>query len=921
MVRQLALAVMATCLASADVSLAKPPEPAVDRVRLFEWFSTLGYPDVKHAKFVTYPSGVSNSEGEPAKVWLAHGFLLGENKDAWTVLTIDLDQQQVAKKVSFVAKQPPDWMCHEQDLAAFANEALASTTKRDSGGISEFRRGGRSQTTRLFFLAWACWRRGLDEPAGRLFQLATDLRDRKLGFPPGNVTLRRRIAVDLAQQDFLEAQFDLCQRALPREKVLQRLESIPQKFPGIETAFLAQEMARVLEPMVREDREHAKNARLQRPFAELSRKEQVAELVFELRDQCGRSANFVRGRADIFIDQDRAGDSPAERLFKLGYEAVPQLIEALADERYTRTLGAQLSRRRRRRADPWSDFRHHVLTVGDCALQILERLACREFVLQSNSFLSESPTRIAAVKNAVLQWNEELQRDLKQKGERQVLVDRMQSADSASTRLAEPLLAKYPDAALPALAAAARKATDKSVMTEFVQLMERAGGKELIPALLDELKNSPSLDERITVATLLLKHQRSDGAVPLVEEWKRSAEHKLPSDTLVELAYYLAKCGKADAVTALAQGLDKRPTNLRLAAVRAFARNDALEAAESSSNFLVFFPDGEGGETSLPVNINDKVLFAEVADLLMGELQDTEPTRNGSGRWGEVSFSDPCVADVAAHVLHQLDAKRFPFDLSARRSDRDRQRVLLINAWRKTRHLPELPLPRPIIVAPVAEETLTPLLDRLQKAKADVRDAAERDVEKLGPGAVIGVLKRRDRLKPGDPLRNELERLAQHMAQTIVEIQFADKSLKPSGKLAARIDALKNKPLDTATLVELAVRLTNEMALPVHGCRLHVTRAGPGSGIALRVDLLDKARNNALHDGSRPQEFPQLKNGPVWWQNSLNAESNGRDIFGQSGSGPEIDREDLQSLGDAAFAIDVSKPLDLNIEYIGHWIE
>ena len=321
------------------------------------------------------------------------------------------------------------------------------------------------------------------------------------------------------------------------------------------------------------------------------------------------------------------------------------------------------------------------------------------------------------------------------------------------------------------------------------------------------------------------------------------------------------------------------------------------------------------------MNINDKALFAEVADLLIGELQDTEPTRNGSGRWGEVSFSDPCIADVAAHVLHQLDAKRFPFDLSAPRPDRDRQRVLLINAWRKTRNLPELPFPRPRIVAPVAEEMLTPLLDRLQKAKADVRDAAERDVEKLGPGAVAGILKRRDQLKPADPLRKDLERLAQRRRRRLSKSNSRTSRSSRAGKLAARLEALKHKPLDTASLVELAVGLTNEMALPVHGCRLHVTRAGPGSGIVLRVDLLDKARNNALHDGSRPQEFPQLKNGPVWWQNSLDAESNGRDVFSQSSGGPEISREDLQSLGDAAFAIDPSKPLDLNIEYVGHWIE
>jgi hypothetical protein len=451
--------------------------------------------------------------------------------------------------------------------------------------------------------------------------------------------------------------------------------------------------------------------------------------------------------------------------------------------------------------------------------------------------------------------------------------------------------------------------------------MDRAVGKQLVPTLLEELKTAPSLDERITLATLLLRHHRSDGVAPLIGEWKRSAEHSLPSDTLVELAYYLAKSGKVDAVTALAQGLDKRPAKIRLAAVRAFARNDALEAGESSLNFRVFFFDGEGGETLLPVKINDKVHFAGVVDLLIGELEDTEPTGNESGRWENVLFSDPCIADVAAQVLYQLDAKRFPFDLTAPPQDRDRQRVVLINAWRKTHKLPELPIPKPRIIARIADERLMPLLDRLQKARAAAREAAERDVAKLGPGAVAGILKRRDQLKPADPLRADLERLARRLAHTVVEIQIADKSLKPSGKITARLKALKDQSLDTTTLVELATGLTNELTLPIHGYRLHALRLGPGSGVVLRLDLLDKARNKELDDGSWSSELPQWKNGPVRWQISMNAELNGQVIFGQSGVELETSRDQLQMLGHEAFAIDLSKPLEINIEYVGHWIE
>ena len=57
-----ALAFIVACLAGPAVSLAKPPEAAAERVRLFEWFSALGVPDVKHPRFVRYPHSL---DGRP----------------------------------------------------------------------------------------------------------------------------------------------------------------------------------------------------------------------------------------------------------------------------------------------------------------------------------------------------------------------------------------------------------------------------------------------------------------------------------------------------------------------------------------------------------------------------------------------------------------------------------------------------------------------------------------------------------------------------------------------------------------------------------------------------------------------------------------------------------------------------------------
>ena len=577
----LAFTVMAACLVSANASVANPPKFAAERIKLFEWFSTLGFPDVKQAKFVRYPASASQSRGELPAVSYGHGFLLDENKSEWTILSFGLKRTSKDKKPYFSATPPGKWTCQEQDLAAFAKTTLASQANAESAISSESSGEDRLKTTKVFFLAWACWRQGLDEQATKLFELAANLNDGPSGIATGLATLQRRIAVDLSHEEFIEAQIDLVHDEVPRERVLARLEALSKKFPGLETSFLAGEMARVLRKMVPDDREHAKLEKLRKPFAERSRKEQIAELIFELRDQHGGSAGSWDEREDIFLDYRRRDESPAERLFKIGYEAVPQLIDALSDERFSRTIGFHW-----KFGEPRLNLRYHVLTVGDCALQILERLVGREFFKRSDSYMSEWPIVLAEVKSEVLQWNVRLQRDLKEKGERQVLMDAVQKADWESTYLIEPLKAKYPDAVLPALAAASRKATDKIVLRQLVELMDRTGGKELVPILLKELNASPSLDQRVAVATLLGKHNRSDGTVPLIEEWKKSATGSLPSNALVELAFYLGKCGNRDAVAALAHGLDTRPASIRLAVVRSFGSNESMSASGNGGQEL-----------------------------------------------------------------------------------------------------------------------------------------------------------------------------------------------------------------------------------------------------------------------------------------------------------------------------------------------
>jgi hypothetical protein len=70
--------------------------------------------------------------------------------------------------------------------------------------------------------------------------------------------------------------------------------------------------------MVQEDRAHAKNAL--KPFEQLSKKEQIRELIFQLRDQNGHQFSQP-DFCDIIDTFSGKVDTPAHRLVKLSTSA------------------------------------------------------------------------------------------------------------------------------------------------------------------------------------------------------------------------------------------------------------------------------------------------------------------------------------------------------------------------------------------------------------------------------------------------------------------------------------------------------------------------------------------------------------------------------------------------------------------------
>ena len=117
---------------------------------------------------------------------------------------------------------------------------------------------------------------------------------------------------------------------------------------------------------------------------------------------------------------------------------MPQLIEVLGDDRFSRSVGFHRD----------NYFSHFVLRVGDCAEAILSRIAHRPFYAQTSDGAMLKDGQGEATKRKVQEWWSKMQ----QKGEKQLLVETVASGDEDAAEQAERLVEKYPDAALAALA-------------------------------------------------------------------------------------------------------------------------------------------------------------------------------------------------------------------------------------------------------------------------------------------------------------------------------------------------------------------------------------------------------------------------------------------------------------------------------------
>lgn len=777
---------------------------------LFAWFDGLGLPDLAHCKFIQISTGETVREsGQPARNTYYRAFLVKDDGPSFTVLTLSLETLTYVKtapdKPEFEKVGYEPW-----DLQKEMTGLLKHYQQPPDEDAFPRRFGERiSEGAELFVLARASAAQGHPGRANALLAqsrkcAAERNQDKDKPFP-------QLLADDIVHAMMWRAVGGFGRPAVTRKELLDKFSWIAKHFPRSPHAERASQTAALLKKMVAEDEEHA--SRRAKPAKVMSKRERIAELVFRLRDQNGEQWSQP-GACDIFV-HDRFGEkaekSPAQQLVEIGYDAVPQLIEVLGDERFTRSVGFHRD----------FYFSHFVLRVGDCSVAVLERIAGRSFwTARTTSAAMLKDGQAPAAKKAVEAW----WRDVQKKGEKAVLIEATKAGDDNSRAQAERLAEKYPDDALAAIRAGARRTEREWTRTSLVAIAGKLKGDTPVAFLREELK-SPVPSARVAAAQGLLDRDLAEAVKAMIRDWEQNGNSGVRSD----LISFLLWCSKEEAVQALAKRLRNRPIDVRLQVVE-----------ETDSGW-----DWADRKKTLPAPVNGAI------DALLVEALDDREERTGmSGTRGGKQFSNPRICDLSGHILSVRWKQPSAFDLSGSLRTRDRQLVELRNVWLKKQGKTPVPLPEVKRVAPAPDGTVRPLLERLEAAQSDEqRQASRKALAALGLPALPAVRERLRALKRDQPAFASLSDLAVDLSCVVAEVRFAAQSFLPGEELRKLVETMKGRPLTPGQVVTLLTAV-KDLAPPASGIKLAIDREGDDTGVVVEVRVTaTKVRQEGTQKG------------------------------------------------------------------------
>lgn len=650
--------IVVSILAIPSVCIAQPAGVTPQAVKDFEWFSTLGFPDPKGCPLVRVDTGASGQSGdEPSKEEYENAFLLTTNAAGFRVLTLDpFDRTYAQTNAKASGKISPPPMLYG---GGFHPERFGFDILEPSNEVAEvlgvlqnprtnqdlWWRFGRllNDRTAAFVLAWGCWRNGWDSEAQQLY-------DQLQKMPAREKALKDEFAGEMYSRAFGR----LGNADISRPQLLVQFESVISNYPGTEYTQLAKTNADLLKRLISEDEVHAKIAPTN--LAQLPVEQQVHELIFQLRNQTGfQSSN--PGRCSVFYELHGSTNTPAHQLARIGYAAVPQLIAALDDTAPSRAMAGWFINTRNL---------DNFLTVGDCAEQVLEHIAGKDFLNHQLPGSMSNTNQLAATRKAIQSWWAEA----RVKGEKKMLIEGVTFPSHDTPTQARMLCERYPEVAVATLIQGAETTTESWVRSWLMDDVSKFDDPRVVDFLNHEMTNAPDLEDRVRAAHDLPSREKAKAVQTMIREWEKLPKQNDPEHGGLE--NFLAKCDSADAIHALGKDLRERPVNMRYWVVHYI-----------------------GGANSWETNTYSPETLTAIEEVLASELDDTEEHPGTTSLANMKTVYDPRIGDMAGYFLAKRWPDRYVFDLSPSLSVRERQRVECLNVWRRAHNLPTLPLPVP----------------------------------------------------------------------------------------------------------------------------------------------------------------------------------------------------------------------------------
>ena len=843
-----AVAVTASTLMQQEPGPAQAP---AQQPSLFEWFDTLDDLAVRDAQFVRFETRYE-WEGRIQPGETLYGFLLAGSDEQFTVLTLDLDtlsfpSSTPERKASFVAA----------DFATWARAELKPHRKDPFRHIAW--EGPLSFRGFLFVAARACDARGLKEESAEFLRRSKAELDE---YRRETSDYRAQLADDLATHAVWEAIGRFGDPRVSRKELLARLEHIVRDFPGGPRKDVARETITVLQKMVAEDEAHPTPSE---PLDQLPIDRHVAELIFRLRDQPGFQ-NSVPGYPNVLETPET---TPANQLLRLGFAAVPQLLETLKDDRFTRAM--QMVR--------FTGF-SQPLQVKDAAYTILSEIAVRSFWPEGGAnSLAEQDSKIE--QNARAWWKE-----VQEKGELRVLIEGVERGDYQGGRQAKFLAEKYPASAVSAIKVGLTRATKETVREAFLAALMPIRLDEAVDLARHHMLNGATLPERLAGARVLSTSDAPAAVRAMISEW-RSMGREYESGAY-QLISFLAGSGRSEAVEALRFKLPSKDPETRREVVQAFV-------------FKIPFvmPEGYPEQGLQPQDDQEKEAYRNAVEaLLAGELTDAVDASGAIFNYRGESFDQPRICDLAASEMAMLWPSRYRYRVTSSRIAMDTMRIESLNTWRGLKGLSPLPLPsRPLSKAPTERQRF--LVSQAIARRGTEQKQAIKELLPHAPSALPLVLQEIARREGAKLDATDLPPLAATLASAVRQVDVRG----PGGAFTARVKALEGTALTTDWVMKFVREIQGRWPKGAHTVEFDASRDEDGRGFAVSVLFSNKV----------PGQNPDA------WNHWISVRANGKSLWDSGVSstpGPSMDERLIAEFASAVHeALSSPPPTTISIRF------